>query len=74
MNNLAEVHRKLVDRGLRTDDAREAALSPSREAVSFTPGACPARRRLGETNSSLRLVVRRSRVSGLGDRMEGSWI
>jgi len=35
--NLAEVHSKLVGRGLRTGDAWEAALSPIREAVSFTP-------------------------------------
>ncbi len=35
--NLAEVQGKLVDRGLRTDDAWEATLSPIREAVSFTP-------------------------------------
>jgi len=35
--NLAEVQGKLVDRGLSTDDAWEATLSPIREAVSFTP-------------------------------------
>jgi ribonuclease VapC len=35
--NLAEVHGKLVDRGLSSDDAWEATLSPIREAVSFTP-------------------------------------
>jgi ribonuclease VapC len=34
--NLAEVHGKLVGRGLRPDDAWEAALSPIREAVAFT--------------------------------------
>ncbi len=34
--NLAEVHGKLVGRGLRPDDAWEAALSPIREAVPFT--------------------------------------
>jgi PIN domain nuclease of toxin-antitoxin system len=34
--NLAEVHGKLVGRGLRSDDAWEAALSPIREAVAFT--------------------------------------
>jgi PIN domain nuclease of toxin-antitoxin system len=34
--NLAEVHSKLVSRGLRADDAWEAALSPIREPVSFT--------------------------------------
>src|SRR5208282_3789650 len=34
--NLAEVHSKLVARGLRPDDAWEAALSPIREAVPFT--------------------------------------
>jgi ribonuclease VapC len=34
--NLAEVHSKLVARGLRSDDAWEAALSPIREALSFT--------------------------------------
>jgi len=35
--NLAEVHGKLVGRGLRPDDAWEAALSPIREAVPFSP-------------------------------------
>jgi len=35
--NLAEVHGKLVGRGLRPDDAWEAVLSLIREAVSFTP-------------------------------------
>jgi PIN domain nuclease of toxin-antitoxin system len=35
--NLAEVQRKLVDRGLSPDDAWEATLSTIREAVSFTP-------------------------------------
>jgi PIN domain nuclease of toxin-antitoxin system len=34
--NLAEVHGKLVGRGLRPEDAWEAALSPIREAVPFT--------------------------------------
>jgi ribonuclease VapC len=34
--NLAEVHGKLVARGLSTDDAWEAALGPIREAVPFT--------------------------------------
>lgn len=34
--NLAEVHGKLVERGLSSDDAWEATLSPIREAVSFT--------------------------------------
>src|SRR5260370_2619518 len=34
--NLAEVHGKLVARGLRPDDAWEAALSPVREVVPFT--------------------------------------
>ncbi len=34
--NLAEVHCKLVGRGLRPDDAWEATLSPIREAVPFT--------------------------------------
>ncbi|MGC2333819.1 MAG: type II toxin-antitoxin system VapC family toxin [Candidatus Acidiferrales bacterium] len=34
--NLAEVQGKLVGRGLNPDDAWEAALSPLREAVSFT--------------------------------------
>lgn len=35
--NLAEVQGKLVGRGLAPDDAWEAALSPVREAASFTP-------------------------------------
>lgn len=35
--NLAEVHGKLVSRGLRLEDAWEAALSPIQEAVPFTP-------------------------------------
>jgi len=35
--NLAEVHSKLVGRGLVPEDAWEAALSPIREAVPFTP-------------------------------------
>lgn len=35
--NLAEVQSKLVVRGLSVDDAWEAALSPIREAISFTP-------------------------------------
>jgi ribonuclease VapC len=34
--NLAEVHGKLVGRGLSPDDAWEAALGPVREAVPFT--------------------------------------
>ena len=34
--NLAEVHSKLVGRGLSPDDAWEAALGPIREAVPFT--------------------------------------
>jgi ribonuclease VapC len=34
--NLAEVQSKLVDHGIRPDEAWEAALSPIREAVSFT--------------------------------------
>ena len=35
--NLAEVHGKLVDRGLSPEDAWESTLSPIREAVSFSP-------------------------------------
>jgi len=35
--NLAEVQAKLVDRGVRPEDAWEATLSPIREAVNFTP-------------------------------------
>jgi ribonuclease VapC len=35
--NLAEVHSKLVGRGLRPDDAWEAVVSLIREAVPFTP-------------------------------------
>lgn len=35
--NLAEVHGKLVDRGLHPDDAWEATLSPIRDATDFTP-------------------------------------
>lgn len=34
--NLAEVHGKLVGRGLSPDDARDATLGPNREAVPFT--------------------------------------
>lgn len=34
--NLAEVHSKLVSRGLRPQDAWEAALSPLREVVPLT--------------------------------------
>jgi ribonuclease VapC len=34
--NLAEVHSKLVRRGLSPDDAWEAALGPIRESVPFT--------------------------------------
>jgi ribonuclease VapC len=34
--NLAEVHGKLVGRGLHPDDAWEAALTPVREVVPFT--------------------------------------
>jgi len=34
--NLAEVHGKLVSRGLNPDDAWEATLSPIQEAVAFT--------------------------------------
>jgi len=34
--NLAEVQGKLVDRGLNSDDAWEATLSPIREAIAFT--------------------------------------
>jgi ribonuclease VapC len=35
--NLAEVQGKLVEQGLRPNDAWEATLSPVREAVAFTP-------------------------------------
>jgi ribonuclease VapC len=35
--NLAEVQSKLVEHGINADDAWEAALSPIREAVDFTP-------------------------------------
>lgn len=35
--NLAEVQGKLVQHGLSPDEAWEAALSPVREAVAFTP-------------------------------------
>lgn len=35
--NLAEVHGKLVERGLGPRDAWEATLSPIREAADFTP-------------------------------------
>jgi ribonuclease VapC len=35
--NLAEVQGKLVEQGLRADEAWEATLSPVREAVAFTP-------------------------------------
>ncbi len=35
--NLAEVHGKLVSRGLDPDGAWEATISPIREAVAFTP-------------------------------------
>ena len=35
--NLAEVHSKLVSRGLPPDEAWEAAMSPVREAVPFAP-------------------------------------
>jgi ribonuclease VapC len=34
--NLAEVHSKLVGRGLSSDDAWEAALGPIRDVVPFT--------------------------------------
>lgn len=34
--NLAEVHSKLVNRGVASDDAWEAALSAIREAIAFT--------------------------------------
>lgn len=34
--NLAEVHGKLVGRGLDPDEAWEATMSPIREAVAFT--------------------------------------
>lgn len=34
--NLAEVHGKLVNRGIASDDAWEAALSAIREAIAFT--------------------------------------
>lgn len=34
--NLAEVHSKLVARGLASDDAWEATMTPVREAVPFT--------------------------------------
>lgn len=34
--NLAEVHSKLVARGLAPDDAWEATMTPVREAVPFT--------------------------------------
>ena len=35
--NLAEVQSKLVNRGIRPQEAWEAALSPIREATPFTP-------------------------------------
>jgi PIN domain nuclease of toxin-antitoxin system len=34
--NLAEVHSKLVDRGIDPDDAWEATISPIQEIVDFT--------------------------------------
>jgi ribonuclease VapC len=34
--NLAEVHSKLVSRGLNPDDAWDAAISPVRESAPFT--------------------------------------
>ena len=37
--NLAEVHSKLVSRGLDPADAWDAALSPIHEAVPFTPAS-----------------------------------
>jgi ribonuclease VapC len=35
--NLAEVHSKLVERGIGSRDAWEATLSPIRSAIAFTP-------------------------------------
>ena len=34
--NLAEVHSKLISRGLKPDDAWDAAISPVRESAPFT--------------------------------------
>jgi ribonuclease VapC len=58
--NLAEVQGKLVERGMLSEDAWEAALSPIAEAVSFTPEHA---RIAGD-------LVRQTRVHGLslGDR------
>jgi ribonuclease VapC len=58
--NLAEVQAKLVDWGLRPDDAWEPTLSPIREAVSFTP----------EQARVAGNLVRQTRAQGLslGDR------
>ena len=58
--NLAEVHSKLVSRGLRPGDAWEAALSPAAEVVPFT---AQHSRLAGD-------LVKRTRAVGLslGDR------
>lgn len=58
--NLAEVQAKLVERGLPSDDAWEATLSPIREAVSFT----------AEQARVAGNLVRQTRAQGLslGDR------
>ena len=58
--NLAEVHSKLVSRGLRPDQAWEATLSPVREAAPFTSEHA---KRVGD-------LVARTRALGLslGDR------
>jgi len=58
--NLAEVQGKLVAQGLSSDDAWEAAVSPVREAVSFTSEQA-------ELAGSLVAKTRRLGLS-LGDR------
>jgi len=58
--NLAEVHGKLVDRGLNPGDAWEAAISPIREVADFTAEHAKTAGRLISQTRSLGL--------SLGDR------
>jgi len=72
--NLAEVHGKLVGRGLNADEAWEATLSPIREAVAFTSEHARLTGDLARTNPCTRLVIGGPGVFGTRTGFEGAGI
>ena len=72
--NLAEVHGKLVGRGLNADEAWEATLSPIREAVAFTSEHARRTGDLARTNPCTRLVIGGPGVFGTRTGFEGAGI